>query len=155
MGKGKEKEKLIREFSSGGVVYRKNLWLITRSSPSSEYPKAVWRLPKGWVDQGETTEAAAVREVAEESGVKAKIVRKIETVRYFFTTPEKNKVLKFVTFFLMEFSADLPEGFGWETSEIAWLPYQEAFKKLTYAGEKQVLKKANELLKIQDRTDLK
>ena len=153
MGEGRKENKVSkvkREFSSGGVVYRKEkngiLWLVTRSMPSKEYPQAVWRFPKGWIDEGETTEAAALREVREEGGVEAKIIQKIETIKYFFTTPDKNKILKFVTFYLMEWQEDLPEGFDGETSEIAWLNYEEADKKLAYNGEKQMLKKAEELL---------
>ena len=149
MGEGK-KEKVIREFSSGGVVYKKEknktLWLVTRSAASDLYPKQVWRLPKGWIDEGEKVEEAALREVREEGGIEAKIIQKIETVKYFFTTADKSKVLKFVTFYLMEFVKDLPESFGEETSEIAWLPYEEAYKKLSFSGERQVLKKAKELL---------
>jgi hypothetical protein len=45
---------MTREFSSGGVVFKsesKNvLWLVTASMPSALYPKVVWRLPKGWID---------------------------------------------------------------------------------------------------------
>jgi len=149
MGEGK-KEKVIREFSSGGVVYKKEknktLWLVTRSAASDLYPKQVWRLPKGWIDEGEKVEKAALREVREEGGIEAKIIQKIETVKYFFTTADKSKILKFVTFYLMEFIKDLPESFGEETSEIAWLPYEEAYKKLSFSGERQVLKKAKELL---------
>lgn len=149
MGKGK-KEKVKREFSSGGVVFKRNkdgiFWLITRSAKSDLYPKQAWRLPKGWIDEGETTEEAALREVAEEGGVKAKISKKIETIKYFFNAPNKGRILKFVTFYLMEWLSDSPEGFDGETSEIAWLSFEEAYKKLSFSGEKQVLKKARELL---------
>jgi hypothetical protein len=55
-------------------------------------------------------------------------------------------VLKFVTFYLMEYARDLPEGFGSETEEVLWLPFDEAVKKLNYQTEKDVLKKANDLL---------
>lgn len=140
----------MREFSAGGVVFKKKknevFWLVTKSAASDLYPKQVWRLPKGWIDGNETTENAALREVTEEGGVKAKVVKKIETVKYFFTTAEKVKILKFVTFYLMKWIKDLPDGFDDETSEIAWLPYQEAYKKLSFSGEKSILKKANELL---------
>ena len=146
MGEGKKESRVIREFSSGGVVYKKDKWLVTRSAPSEIYPKSVWRLPKGWVDKDESAEEAALREVKEEGGVEAKVIKKIETVKYFFTTPNKDKVLKFVTFYLMEWIRDLPEGFGEETSEIAWLSFEEAYTKLSFSGEKQVLKKAKKLL---------
>lgn len=145
MGEGK-KEKVIREFSSGGCVFKDDKWLVTKSAASDLYPKQVWRLPKGWIDEGEKVEKAALREVREEGGIEAKIIQKIETVKYFFTTADKSKILKFVTFYLMEFIKDLPESFGEETSEIAWLPYEEAYKKLSFSGERQVLKKAKELL---------
>jgi 8-oxo-dGTP pyrophosphatase MutT (NUDIX family) len=149
MGEGK-KEKVTREFSSGGVVFRKKggktLWLVTKSAPSDIYPKQVWRLPKGWIDEGETSEEAALREIKEEGGVEVKIIKKIETVRYFFVAPDRGKVLKFVTFYLTEWVKDLPEGFDGETSEIAWFSYEEAYDTLSFKGEKEVLKKGNDLL---------
>jgi len=146
MGEGKKENRVRKEFSSGGVVFKKDKWLITRSMPSEIYPKSVWRLPKGWVDKDESAEEAALREVKEEGGVEAKVIKKIETVRYFFTTPDKGKVLKFVTFYLMEWIKNLSEGFGEETSEIAWLSFDQAVKKLAYSGEKQILKKAKGIL---------
>lgn len=135
-----------REFSSGGAVVKNNLWLVTLSAQSILFPKQVWRLPKGWVDVGETLEQAALREVREEAGIEAKIIKKIETIKYFFKHPERGNILKFVTFYLMEWERDLPEGFGEETSEIAWLSFEKTYKKLSFGGEKQILKKANEIL---------
>ena len=145
MGKDKQ-EKVIREFSSGGVVFKKNKWLITRSSVSNLYPISVWRLPKGWIDEGETLEETALREVREEGGVEAKIIKKIETIKYFYIAPNKGKILKFVTFYLMEWIKDFPEGFDGETSEIKWLPFDKAYKLLSFSNEKQILKKARTLI---------
>lgn len=138
--------KITREFSSGGVVFKGNKWLITASTSTDLFPKIVWRLPKGWIDKDEKIEEAALREVREESGVEARIIKKIETIRYFYKHPERGNIFKFVTFFLMEWVKDLPEGFGEETSEILWLSYDDAYKKLSFNGEKQILKKANTLL---------
>lgn len=139
-------EKVTREFSSGGVVFRNGKWLVTKTTVSLLFPKQVWRLPKGHIDGKESPEEAALREVKEEGGVEAKIVKKIETIKYFYTHPENGKIFKFVTFFLMEWVADLPEGFDSETSEIAWLSFDEAYKTLSFSGEKQILKKAQALL---------
>jgi len=156
MGERRKKEKTIseawqnknfvREFSSGGVVYRQGKWLVARSAPSELYPKQVWRLPKGWEDEGESSGEAAIREVREEGGVEAKIIKKIGTIKYFFNAPDKGRILKFVTFYLMRWVRDLPEGLDGETSEIAWLPYDEAYQKLSFSGEKQMLKKAKAML---------
>jgi 8-oxo-dGTP pyrophosphatase MutT (NUDIX family) len=152
MGKGKKGEKVTRQFSSGGVVFKKTkdgvFWLVTRSNPNQDFPQDVWRLPKGWIDEGETSQVAALREVEEEGGVRAKIIRKIETIKYFFTAEDKGKILKFVTFYLMEFAENLPQGFGEETSEIAWLSYKEAHGRLSYSGEKEVLEEAKNLLVV-------
>ena len=169
MGKDTQNKTVLtsREFSSGGVGFKgddKNvLWLVTASMPSELYPKIVWRLPKGWIDNEtpdipgpiasgkvkadeESLEKAALREVREEGGVIASIIKKIGTEKYFFNAPDKGKILKFVTFYLMEWVKDVPEGHDEETSEITWLSFDEASKKLSYSGEKEMLKKAEELL---------
>lgn len=154
---------MLREFSSGGVVFKNDLWLVTASAPSELFPKVVYRLPKGWIDNktpdtpglmasGElkadeqSLQAAALREVAEEGGISAKIVEKIGTEKYFFKHPERGQILKFVTFYLMEYVADLPEGHDEETSEVLWLAFDEAKKKLSFSREKEMLIKAKNLL---------
>lgn len=156
---------LMREFSSGGVVYKKikenkkELWLVRKTSASEIFPRSYWMLPKGWIDDAgkgvpgpmasgkiradETSlRQAAIREVSEEAGIEAKIIKKIGTMRYKFTHPKKGQILKFVTFYLMEWEKDLSEGFDFETSEIAWLPFEEALKTLSFSAEKEMLKEA-------------
>lgn len=158
---------ILREFSAGGAVYKKVngevLWLITKNNPGELYPKEWWRLPKGRIDdigddepgpmaKGEikadeaSLQKGALREVEEEGGIEAKIIEKVGTEKYFFKHSQRGNILKFVTFYLMEYVSDLPEGFGEETSEIIWLPFDEAVKKLSYSGEKHILKKAKDLL---------
>ncbi len=114
--------------------------------PSELFPKSYWMLPKGWIDEGENIEDAAIREVGEEAGVGAKIIKKIETIKYFFKHPNRGNILKFVTYFLMEYIDDLPQGHDNETLEVLWLSYEEAYAKLSFVGEKQILKKASEML---------
>jgi 8-oxo-dGTP pyrophosphatase MutT (NUDIX family) len=87
-------------------------------------------------------EKAALREVEEEGGVKARIVKKIGTARWFMG----REGLKFVTFYLMEWVKDLPQGFGFETSEIRWLPSEEAKKTISNNREREVLDRADALL---------
>lgn len=94
----------------------------------------------------ESLRETAAREVMEEGGVEAEIIIKIGSVKYFYRFPGVGNILKFVTFYLMEWKRDLPEGFDGETSEIAWLTFEEAHKTLSFTGEKQVLKKANAIL---------
>lgn len=103
-------------------------------------------LPKGWIDEGESLEETAIREVREETGVEAEIIQKIGTEKYFFKHPERGNILKFVTFFLMKYVKDSPDGHDGETSEVSWQPFDKAYKTLSFGGEKEVLKKAKELL---------
>ena len=165
MGKNTQSQTVLisREFSSGGVVFKGDKWLVTRSSKSKLYPETYWRLPKGWIDNTspeipgpmasgkikaneEYLQKGALREVREEGGVEATIIKKIGTEKYFYNAPDKGKILKFVTFYLMEWVKDLPEGYDGETSEIAWLSFEDAYKKLSFSGEKRILKKAKGLL---------
>lgn len=167
MGKDTQETTVLREFSSGGVVYRKSgsqvKWLIAKNTPSKQFPNDIWRLQKGWIDDREVgdhpgpissgevkatekdLQKGALREVREEGGVIAKIIKKIETSKYFMTST-RGRVMKFVTFYLMEYVKDAPEGFCFETSEIAWLSFEEAYKKITFSNEKKILKEASELL---------
>jgi len=164
-----------REFSTGGIVYKKMnggvLWLVAKSSPSKKYPKSVWRLPKGWIDEEkggknpgplsrgerkstlEELQSTALREVREEGGIGAKIIKKIGTERFFYTH-EGDRILKFVTFYLMEWVKDLPEGPGFETEKVEWLIYENARKKLTHSGEKKMLDRAHNLLSLGIQDDL-
>lgn len=162
------RSKVIREFSSGGVVYRDKgrLWLVRATAPSNLFPKVSWMLPKGWIDDAgpgipgpmasgrvkadeDSLQKAALREVREEAGIEAKIIKKIGTESHFFKHPERGPILKFVTFYLMEYVSNLSEGFDNETLEVAWLPFEEALKKLSFEGERQMLRKARKLLQAQ------
>lgn len=158
---------LQREFSSGGVVFKKTKegveWFVRQTAASKLYPTQHWMLPKGWIDNDahnipgpmasgrvkateEALQKSALREVEEEAGVEAKIIQKIGTIKYFLNTPDKGRILKFVTFYLMEYVKDLPEGYDEETAEILWLPFNKAVMQLSFSGEKQMLKKAQEMI---------
>lgn len=177
MGKNSQRQKtgsspvlkppIAREFSSGGVVFKKEngqvLWLVAKSVANEFFPTAFWRLPKGWLDDEapgvpgpmasgkvradeDSLRKTAIREVEEEGGVEAKIISKVGTTNYIYSLPTRGRIFKFVTFYLMEWKRDLPQGFDGETSEIVWLPFEKVYKMLHPSTEKQILKKANEIL---------
>ena len=131
------------EFSAGGLVYRGDRWLIRRPTPNDGYRGNLgWSWPKGWIDEGETPEQAALREVREEGGVEAKAIKKLETLKIFFTDQDGERVMKFITYFLMQYVTDVPEGFGEETAEVKWVTKDEAQDLLTYKNERGLLEKA-------------
>lgn len=138
--------KTISEFSAGGVVFRKSTidhqpstisWLICKHSGYHR-----WVLPKGIVEEGESPEDAAIREVLEETGIKARIVKKITPdVRYHYT---KNGILvnKRVAFYLMEYvSGDVADR-SWEMEDVRWVSSETALRLLAFIDERRVLTNA-------------
>ena len=131
-----------REFSAGGIVRKGNLWLIRRPTPNPEYRGNLgWSWPKGWVDEGENLEEAAMREVREEGGVVAKIVKKLPALKVFFKD-KGELVMKFITYFVMEYESDVLGGFGEETAETKWVTEEEAIELLAHKNERGLLHKA-------------
>ncbi len=85
---------MIQEFCAGGLVFFDTQLLILKRF------NGVWLFPKGHIESGETPEMAALREVREESGLAAQIIRKLDSTTYTFL--EKGvKHLKTVDWFLM------------------------------------------------------
>lgn len=138
-----------REFSAGGVVFKKNLWLIIKHRPSSDFPQEQWRLPKGNIDPGEKITDTAIREVLEETGINAKILGKVSDQRYVYTF-RGEKIFKIVTFYLMEYLSGEPKEND-EVEEIFWLPLEKAKKTLSFQSDKSILQKAKELLEATNR----
>ncbi|QQG44582.1 MAG: NUDIX domain-containing protein [Candidatus Roizmanbacteria bacterium] len=131
------------ETSAGGIVYKKEngkiLWLITQHSQNKG-----WSFPKGLIGdtkQNEPMEEAALREVGEEGGIKAKIVnpQPVETkYKYRF---QDTLVDKTVNYFLMEYISGDPADHDWEVSEALFLTEEEVKKTLTFKADQEAFKK--------------
>ena len=140
------------EKSAGGIVFKKQagqvLWLIRRPSPNPQYRGNLgWSFPKGWIDEGETPRQAAIREVREEGGVVAKIISKLTTLKVFFTNQDGEKIMKFITYFVMEYESDAPGGHDWETEETKWATADEVSSLLAHKNEQDLLKEATRIVK--------
>ena len=109
----------------------------------------VWALPKGLIDRGERGAETAVREVLEETGLRAVVERKLGDVRYVYTW-KGEQVFKVVSFFLVRYSSgrlgDLTDEFRHEVADTKWLPLEEAPRLLTYKGEREMAAKALQLI---------
>jgi 8-oxo-dGTP pyrophosphatase MutT (NUDIX family) len=131
------------EVSAGGVVYRfddgRPLFLLIRDSYSN------WGFPKGHLERGEAPEAAAVREVEEETGLAGVESRGvIETIDWFFRFRGR-LIHKVCHFYLMEAASErtspqMAEGI----TECQWVTFEEATRMISYANARQVLKRAQE-----------
>jgi ADP-ribose pyrophosphatase YjhB (NUDIX family) len=133
-----------REFSAGGVVVRRlrGRWHVAAIRPGG---KDVWALPKGLIGQGESAAEAAVREVAEETGLETRVGGKLGDVRYVYTW-EGERIFKVVSFFLLRpvrgRLGDLPPAHAHEVAEARWLPLEDAPKLLAYRGERETAERA-------------
>jgi 8-oxo-dGTP pyrophosphatase MutT (NUDIX family) len=133
------------ETSAGGVVFRREgagpLYLLIRDSYQN------WGFPKGHVEAGEQPDAAALREVAEETGLdKLEIRANVETIDWHFRFRGR-LIHKVCHFYLME-AADgktKPQRAEGITA-CRWAPYDEAASLISYANAREVLVRAHALL---------
>src|SRR5436190_3010600 len=131
-----------REFSAGGVIVRrlKRRWVFAAIRPAGK-PDGVWALPKGLVGQGENPDETALREVAEETGVRGRLVTKLGDVRYVYTWAGE-RIFKVVSFYLVRYSGgrigNLPPEHAHEVAEARWLPLGDAPTLLAYKGEREM-----------------
>jgi len=116
-------------------------------------PDGLWALPKGRIDPGETGEATALREVAEETGAHGRSLGKLGDVRYWFNW-QGERIFKVVSFFLVRYEGgrlgDVPEAFRHEVADVRWLPLDEAPRLLAYRGESEMAEKALAVLADKD-----
>ena len=139
-----------REFSAGGVVVRRlrGRWMVAAIRPGGK-PEGTWALPKGLIGRGEGAEETALREVAEETGVRGRSLGKLGDVRYVYTWAGQ-RIFKVVSFYLVRYAGgrlgDLPPALAHEVAEARWLPLAEAPRLLAYGGERQMAERALERL---------
>jgi 8-oxo-dGTP pyrophosphatase MutT (NUDIX family) len=139
-----------REFSAGGVLVRtiRGRTMLAAIRPNGR--EAVWALPKGKIDAGETAAQTAIREVREETGVEGRLVEKLGDVRYVYTASWKGgeRIFKVVSFFLLRAGrgriGEIDEEMRIEVAEARWLPLDEAPRLLTYGGEREMAARALE-----------
>jgi 8-oxo-dGTP pyrophosphatase MutT (NUDIX family) len=114
--------------------------------------KVVLCLPKGLVDPGEKALEAALREVHEETGIKASLVTKLADIKYVYvrTWSDGERVFKIVSFYLLRYESgridDISDAMRIEVARAKWVRLEEAPKLLAYRGEKQMARKAAEYL---------
>ena len=133
------------ETSAGGVVFRiadgQAFFLLIRDSYQN------WGFPKGHVEPGEALEAAALREVGEETGLDGLTVRgSIEVIDWFFRF-RGQLIHKFCHFYLIETaetrtSPQRAEGI----TACRWTPFDEAQSLVSYANAREVLRRAQEMV---------
>lgn len=146
--KSKHRTPVQKEVSAGGVVYRRqgDEIEVVLASRRTRRGELAWGLAKGGIEEGETHEEAAVREVQEETGYTAEIEDSLGETRYFYVW-EDTRIRKTVHFFLMRCTGGDPDDRDDEMEEVRWFPLERALKRAAYRGERDVLGRAADLLR--------
>lgn len=142
-------EAVREETSAGGVVVRwaQDAFEVALIRPRGR--KSVWALPKGHLDAGESAQDAAIREVREETGLRVELDKALGQIHYAYPFRGR-RISKRVHFFLFRWCGGeidaLEPSMRIEVSEARWVPLAEAKRRLAYAGEREVLARAQALL---------
>ena len=139
--------KIKNKTSAGGVVFKRD-GSEAKVVLISVRDRTAWTLPKGAIEKGEKREGTAIREVAEETGINARIVTSLGSIAYwFYKRAENTKYHKRVYYYLMEYLSGNLDNRDSEVNEASWFGIEEAIKKVTYNGDREILLRAKEILK--------
>jgi 8-oxo-dGTP pyrophosphatase MutT (NUDIX family) len=130
------------EFSAGGVVMNdaEEVVVIVPTRRAADGSK-VLALPKGHPDGEESSLQAALREVREEAGIEAEVVESLGEVRYWYQRGGR-RIAKVVEFFLLRYVSGDVGDHDHEVEIARWIPATDAVEQLTYAGERDMVRRA-------------
>ncbi|MEY4443966.1 MAG: hypothetical protein RL301_45 [Actinomycetota bacterium] len=141
--------KRVDEVSAGGLVIdstgTKGLLIGRRDLKDQSRERLLWSLPKGHIEEGETPEQAAIREVAEETGIQSEIARELGVIDFWFMAGG-NRIHKTVHHYLFrEVGGELAPQIT-EVDDVGWFPLNEIVELLAYPDEKKLIAKSGDLV---------
>jgi 8-oxo-dGTP pyrophosphatase MutT (NUDIX family) len=140
----------VKQVSAGGVVYRTTGGSRPEVALVKVGPKGRWQLPKGIVDEGETPETTAIREVREEAGVDARLVAPLEVIEYWYVGSDRGgervRFHKFVHLFLLAYLAGDVADHDFEVEEARWVVSDAAVEMLAFDSERKAMSRAVEMI---------
>jgi ADP-ribose pyrophosphatase YjhB (NUDIX family) len=140
--------KRVDEVSAGGLVIdfsgTKGLLIGRYDQKDASRERLLWSLPKGHIEEGETPQQAAIREVAEETGINSEISRELGVIDFWFMAGGK-RIHKTVHHFLFKEVGGTLTPQESEVDEARWFPLEEIVSLLAYPDEKKLIARSGEL----------
>ena len=138
--------KRVDEVSAGGLVVdatgKLGLLIGRRDQKDTSGKRILWSLPKGHIEEGETPEEAALREVHEETGIESIIEKSLGVIDFWFMAGGK-RIHKTVHHYLFRESGGFLAPQETEVDEVAWFPLSEIVERLAYPDEKKLIARTN------------
>lgn len=131
-------------YSAGGVIYRVTGAQVEVALIATDHGGR-WGLPKGHVNRGETAEAAALREVEEETGLSGDIIQHLATIEYWFRAGT-SRIHKYVDLFLIRYSSGEVRPQEAEVDDARWFPLDDAQRLVSFERERDVIAQVVEIL---------
>ena len=133
--------------SAGGVVVRAidGVPHLVAGRRRRDRDGVTWTLPKGTPAGGESLEETALREVAEETGLRVRIVAPLDHIEYRFVQAG-TRIHKTVHYWLMEPTGGDLASHDHEFEEVRWVPLAEAPALLTFDTERALAERASAVL---------
>jgi ADP-ribose pyrophosphatase YjhB (NUDIX family) len=138
----------VEETSAGGLVVDRGEGAEPRAALIGRIDRRgrlLWSLPKGHVEAGETHEDAAVREVAEETGINGRVLAPLGTIDFWFVA-DGRRIHKTVHHFLLQATGGELSADDVEVEEVEWVPLDEVPERLAYADERRLVAQVPKLL---------
>jgi NTP pyrophosphohydrolase including oxidative damage repair enzyme len=139
-----------REVSAGGIIIdfaRQSLpaAIIARINRAGHVE---WCLPKGHIEEAETLEEAAQREIEEETGIRGDILHSLGNIEYWFTSSGQ-RIHKTVHHYLLKATGGeitIDNDPDHEAVDVAWVPFTDLNRRLSFANERHIADLAREFI---------
>jgi ADP-ribose pyrophosphatase YjhB (NUDIX family) len=107
--------------------------------------RMVWSLPKGHIEEGETREQTAIREIQEETGIIGRVIGELGSIDFTFMA-EGKRIHKTVHHFILERTGGAVSTADIEVADVAWVALSDVADRLTYADERRLIQKVPRML---------
>ncbi len=128
----------LYEKSCGGIIFYKtkqNTKILLVKNSNGRY----WSFPKGHIEEGETEQETAIREIKEETGLDVTIVKNFREISEYCPF---GKIRKRVVFFLARAFTDNVKIQEEEIDSYIWVDLQQARKLCSYDNDLRIIEKA-------------